>query len=84
MAARKNDAPLGFKRTNGSTTDFELVEQDREFDPKSTWTVLDALMACKWAFIWAGYCVADEVADHWIGYFRNMVRLRPEDLIFIK
>eukprot|EP00972_Heterocapsa_arctica_P050097 7367442-Heterocapsa_arctica.AAC.1 len=29
MAARKQDAALGFKRSNGSTTDFELVEQER-------------------------------------------------------
>jgi hypothetical protein len=47
-------------------------------------SVLDALEATKWAFIWAGYCVDDEVADRWVGYFRNMVRLRPESLDDIK
>ena len=49
---RSEDQVFGWKR-RGETA--ELVPAQPQYDPRSSWTGVDALEAVKWAYTWAGY-----------------------------
>ena len=77
---RTDDQVLGWKR-KGDTA--ELITTQPKFDPKTSWLILDALEAIKWAYTWAGYC-GDAVADSFTQPFVKLVRQRPQELDGIK
>ena len=61
----------------------ELVPTQPIFDPKSTWLVIDALDAVKWAYASSGYAT-DVVAARLTDPFVRFVRQRTQDLSGIK
>ena len=77
---RPDDQVLGWKKRGDSA---ELVPTQPVFDPKTTWLVIDALDAVKWAYAWAGYAT-DVVAARLTEPFVRFVRQRPKDLSGIK
>ena len=77
---RSEDQVLGWKR-RGETA--ELVPRQPQYDPRSSWTVVDALEAVKLAYTWSGYG-SDLDADRLTDPFLKYVRQRPGELEGVK
>ena len=74
-AIRDKDKVLGFDPHTGMIA--EKLNQGAE--PRTAWSMLDALEACKWAWVWAEYGQEDDV-DPLTEYFTRLVRQRSDNL----
>ena len=81
LAKSKNTKALGITAEPGGG--FEFAVEEKELMPGTQWSLLDALEAQKWAYVWATY-TTDEDAELWVAFFRKEIRLRPNQVELVR